>query len=67
MFTMFIIMFVIRIGPFLNEIIKCDLCLFFSLSLSKKTLFSLFIAFFNHAANLLKYLDKLVEKKKKKK
>ncbi len=62
MFTVFIIMFVIRVGLFLNEIIKCDLCyLFFSLSaLSKKRVF-LYVAYFNHAANLLKYFDKLLK------
>ncbi len=38
---------------------------FFSLSLSKKT-YDIFIriAYFNHAANLLKYFDKLLKKKK---
>ncbi len=46
-------MFVIRVCLFLNKIIKCDLC-FLSLSLKKYVL-----AYFNHAANILKYLDKL--------
>ncbi len=63
MFTVFIIMFVIRIGLFLNEIIKCDLVCFFSLS--KKHIFFICVAYFNHAANLLKYFDKLLKKKKK--
>ncbi len=42
MFTVFIIMFVIRVGLFLNEIIKCDLLatwFFLSLALSKKRVF----------------------------
>ncbi len=60
MFTVFIIMFVIRVGLFLNEIIKCDLyatCCYFSCC-------CLFIrvAYFNHAANLLKHFDKLLKK-----
>ncbi len=60
MFTVFIIMFVIRVGLFLNEKIKCDL--FFSLSLSlKKRVFFIHVAYFNHAANLLKYFDKLLK------
>ncbi len=59
MFTVFIIMFVIRVGLFLNEIIKCDL--FFSLSLSLKNVFFIHVAYFNHAANLLKYFDKLLK------
>ncbi len=54
MFTVFIIMFVIRVGLFLNEIIKCDLGdLVFSLSLSlslKNVFFYTGIAYFNHAA-----------------
>ncbi len=61
MFTVFIIMFVIRVGLFLNEIIKCDL--FFSLSLSlslKKLFFFIRVAYFNHAANLDKLLKKLI-------
>ncbi len=59
-------MFVIRIGPFLNEI-KCDL-FFFSLSLKKKKLFFFIrVAYFNHAATLLKYFDKLLKKNKQKK
>ncbi len=57
MFTVFIIMFVIRVGLFLNEIKKCD-----SLSLSlKNVFFYTHIAYFNHAANLLKYFDKLLK------
>ncbi len=56
MFTMFIIMFIIRVGLFLNEMIKCDLP-FLSLSLLK-TNFLIRLAYFNHAANLLKYFDK---------
>ncbi len=46
MFTVFIIMFVIRVGLFLNEIIKYDLyatCFFLSLALSKKTCFFILI------------------------
>ncbi len=43
MFTVFIIMFVIRVGLFLNEIIKCDfigdLVFSLSLALSKKRVF----------------------------
>ncbi len=62
MFTVFIIMFVIRISLFLNEIIK--LAFFFSLSLKKKK-FIIRVAYFNHAANLLKYFDKLLKKIKK--
>ncbi len=56
-------MFVIRVGLFLNEIIKCDLCfVFFSLSLSKKHIYIFIgIAYFNHAANLYW----ITEKKKK--
>ncbi len=55
MFTVFIIMFVIRVSLFLNEIIKCDLrCFYFILFL--------YTAYFNHAANLLKYFDKLLKK-----
>ncbi len=61
MFTVFIIMFVIRVGLFLNEIIKCDLLCFFSLSLSLKNMFFIRVAYFNHAANLLKYFDKLLK------
>ncbi len=38
MFTVFIIMFVIRVGLFPNEMIKCDL-FFLSLALSKKRVF----------------------------
>ncbi len=41
---------------------------FFSLSLSLKNVFVFFlirVAYFNHAANLLKYFDKLLKKKKK--
>ncbi len=60
----FIIMFVIPVGLFLNEIIKCDLeaTCFFSLSLSlKKHVFYARIAYLNHAANLLKYFDKLLK------
>ncbi len=69
MFTVFIIMFVICVGLFLNEIIKCDFFFFFCLSLSlslslKKLIFFYSVAYFNHAANLLKYFDKLVKKKK---
>ncbi len=52
-------MFVIRVGLFLNEIIKCDF-VFLSLALSKKRVF-LYVAYFNHAANLLKYFDKLLK------
>ncbi len=63
MFTVFIIMFVIRVGLFLNEIIKCDLCIFFSLK--KCIYFFIHVAYFNHAANLLKYFIKLLKKKKK--
>ncbi len=59
MFTVFIIMFVIRVSLFLNEIIKCDLV--FSLSLSLKMFFYTRIAYFNHAANLLQYFDKLLK------
>ncbi len=66
MFTVFIIMFVIRVALFLNEIIKCDLFLSLSLSLSKTLFFFIRVAYFNHAANLLKYFDKLLKKKKKK-
>ncbi len=62
MFTVFIIMFIIRVGLFLNEIIKCDLC-FFSLSL-KNIFFFIRVAYFNHAANLLKYFDKLLKKRR---
>ncbi len=58
-------MFVIRVGLFLNEMIKCDL-FYFSLSLSLKKLFFICVAYFNHAANILKYFDKLLKKKKKK-
>ncbi len=63
MFTVFIIMFVIRVGLFLNEIIKCDLWAtsFFSLLLSLKNVFFIRVAYFNHAANLLKYFDKLLK------
>ncbi len=43
----------------LNEIIKCDLIL--SLSLSLKNVFYTCIAYFNHAANLLKYLYTLLK------
>ncbi len=63
MFTVFIIMFVIRVGLFLNEIIECNLLatyVFFSLSL--KNVFFIRLAYFNHAANLLKYFDKLLKK-----
>ncbi len=57
-------MFVIRVGLFLNEIIKCDLC-FFSLSLSLKNIYIFIgVAYFNHAANLYWITE---EKKKKKK
>ncbi len=64
MFTVFIIMFVIRVSLLLNEIIKCDLCFFF-LSLSLKNIFFfIHVAYFKHAANLLKYFDKLLKKKK---
>ncbi len=56
-------MFVIRVGLFRNEIIQFDL-FFYSLSL-KKTYFLICIAYFNHAANLLKYLDKLLNKNNK--
>ncbi len=65
MFTVFIIMFVIRVGLFLNEIIKCDFicytCFFLSLALSKKRVFFIHVAYFNYAANLLKYFDKLLQ------
>ncbi len=65
MFTVFIIMFVIRVGLFLNEIIKCNLLatwISLSLALSKKTCFFYTrVAYFNHAANLVKYFDKLLE------
>ncbi len=57
-------MFVIRVGLFLNEIIECNLLatyVFFFLSL-KKTFFYIRLAYFNHAANLLKYFDKLLKK-----
>ncbi len=64
MFTVFIIMFVIRVSLFLNEIIKCDLqatLFFFSLALSKKACVLIRVAYFNHAANLLKSFDKLLK------
>ncbi len=63
MFTVFIIMFVIRVGLFLNEIINCDFIGYFvfSLSLSLKNVFFIRVAYFNHAANLLKYFDKLLK------
>ncbi len=61
MFTVFIIMFVIRVGLFLNEIIKCATLFFLSLALSKKRVFFIRVAYFNHAANLLKYFDKLLK------
>ncbi len=35
--------------------------LFFSLALSKKRVFFIHVAYFNHAANLLKYFDKLLK------
>ncbi len=35
---------------------------FSSLSLSLKNVFFLYVAYFNHAANLLKYFDKLLNK-----
>ncbi len=63
MFTVFIIMFVIRVGLFLNEI-KMGLIGNFFFSLSKKLIFFIRIAYFNHAANLLKYFDKLLGGKK---
>ncbi len=47
-----------------NEIIKCDLLatwFFLSLGLSKKRVFYTCRAYFNHAANLLKYFDKLLK------
>ncbi len=59
MFTVFIIMFVISVGLFLNEIINCDL-FFFSRSL-KKLFLNMHVAYFNHAANLLKYFDQLLK------
>ncbi len=61
MFTVFIIMFVIRVGLFLNEIIKCDL-FFLALLLSLKNVFFYkCIAYFNQAANLSKYFDTLLK------
>ncbi len=65
MFTVFIIMFVIRVSLFLNELIKCDLWVAYVLyfSLSKNVFCFICVAYFNHAANLLKYFDKLLKKK----
>ncbi len=54
MFTVFIIMLVIRVHLFLNEIIKCDFFLFY---------FFIHVAYFNHASNLFKYFAKLLKDK----
>ncbi len=59
MFTVFIIMFVIHVGLFLNEIKMRLIGDFFSLS--KKTIFFMRVAYFLRAANL-KYFDKLLKK-----
>ncbi len=57
-------MFVIRVGLFLNEIIKCYLyVIYVSLSLSKKTYIFIRVAYFNHAENRYKYFDTFNKKK----
>ncbi len=64
MFTVFIIMFVIRVGLFLNEIIKCYLyVIYVSLSLSKKRIFlyaSLILTMQKTFKNILIHLKKKV-------
>ncbi len=56
MFTVFIIMFVIRVATYATY-----RRFYLSLAFSKKRVFYRRIAYFNHAVNLLKHFDKLLK------
>ncbi len=62
MFKVFIIIFVIHVGPLSELNIKCNYKRLMFLSLALKQYIFIRIVYFNHAANLFKYLDKLLKK-----